>query len=119
MTVALRLPPAPGGQQGPPTRAAASDSCRSLRSAHGSLPLTPGTACRRIQPREEKILRQDTGAWNEGYAAGHSGACKTARLHAVGTTESWSWIAGYIEGKAVRLARVETATNKLDENREH
>jgi len=45
-------PPAPEGQQGPPscrrrasgtTRVAASDSWRSLRDARGSLPLTSGT----------------------------------------------------------------------------
>jgi hypothetical protein len=44
MTGITRLPPAPEGQQGPPTRAAASDSWRSLRDARGSLPLTSGTA---------------------------------------------------------------------------
>ena len=47
MNAALRIPPAPVGQQGPPTRAAASDSWRSLRVARGSLPLTTGTAYRR------------------------------------------------------------------------
>jgi hypothetical protein len=46
-TIVLDIPPAPEGQQGPPMRAAASDSCRSLRSAHGPLPLTSGTASRR------------------------------------------------------------------------
>ena len=40
-------PPAPEGQQGPPMRAAASDSERSLRDSHGALPLTSGTAYRR------------------------------------------------------------------------
>ena len=43
MSTALRIPPAPVGQQGPPTRAAALDSWRSLRVARGSLPLTTGT----------------------------------------------------------------------------
>ena len=47
MTAALRIPPAPVGQQAPPTRAAASDSWRSLRGARGSLLLTTGTAYRR------------------------------------------------------------------------
>jgi hypothetical protein len=46
MTGIVHRPPAPVGQQGPPTRAAASDSWRSLRVARGSLPLTTGTACR-------------------------------------------------------------------------
>jgi DNA replication protein DnaC len=40
MTAQLRIPPAPVGQQGPPTRAATSDSWRSLRVARGSLLLT-------------------------------------------------------------------------------
>ena len=49
-------PPAPEGQQAPPScrrrasstmRAAASDSWRSLRDAHGALLLTSGTAYRR------------------------------------------------------------------------
>jgi len=40
------LPPAPVGQQVPPVRAAAFDSSRSLRDAHGALLLTTGTACR-------------------------------------------------------------------------
>jgi hypothetical protein len=41
------IPPAPVGQQGPPTRAAASDTWRSLRGARGSLLLTTGTGYRR------------------------------------------------------------------------
>ena len=44
MSTIPRIPPAPVGQQGPPTRAAALDSRRSLRVARGSLPLTTGTA---------------------------------------------------------------------------
>ena len=47
MTTELRDPPAPVGQQAPPTRVAASDSWRSLRDARGSLLLTTGTAYRR------------------------------------------------------------------------
>jgi hypothetical protein len=46
MTAALRIPPAPLGQQAPPARAAASDSGRSLRVARGSLLLTKGTGYR-------------------------------------------------------------------------
>ena len=42
MSVALHYPPAPVGQQGPPTRAAAFDSWRSLRVARGPLLLTTG-----------------------------------------------------------------------------
>ena len=44
MTTIPRRPPAPVGQQAPPTRAAALDSWRSLRVARGSLLLTTGTA---------------------------------------------------------------------------
>jgi hypothetical protein len=44
MTVLLCVPPAPVGQQGPPVCAAAFDSWRSLRGAHGPLLLTTGTA---------------------------------------------------------------------------
>ena len=45
MSAVLRVPPAPVGQQAPPTRAAAFDLWQSLRSAHGTLLLTTGTAC--------------------------------------------------------------------------
>ena len=47
MTTALRIPPTPMGQQAPPTRAAASDSGRSLRVARGALLLTKGAGYRR------------------------------------------------------------------------
>ncbi len=43
MSLILRNPPAPVGQQGPATRSAPLDSWRSLLVARGSLPLT-GTA---------------------------------------------------------------------------
>jgi hypothetical protein len=48
-TVEINVPPAPEGQQVPPMRVAASEPRRSLRAAHGSLPLTSGTAYRRRQ----------------------------------------------------------------------
>jgi hypothetical protein len=44
MSAQLCVLPAPVGQQGPPTRAAAFDSWRSLRAARGPLLLTTGTA---------------------------------------------------------------------------
>jgi len=44
MSAKGHLPPAPVGQQGPPARAAAFDSWRSLRVARGPLLLTTGTA---------------------------------------------------------------------------
>ena len=53
MTVALRITPAPVGQQAPPTRAAASDSWRSLRVARGSLLLTTGTGSTVLDVRAE------------------------------------------------------------------
>jgi hypothetical protein len=45
MTVITQSPPAPVGQQGPPTFAAA--RYRALHVARGALPLTTGTAYRR------------------------------------------------------------------------
>ena len=109
-------------------RAAASDSCRSLRvmpkacvphDAHGSLPLTSGTACHRAKPHEDKILRQDADSWRQGYKAGLSGEPLSARPYPVGTIASWSWHSGYIEGKAARLASVKNTTIKLDESRQY
>jgi hypothetical protein len=43
MSVVPCCPPAPMGQQAPPTRATAFDSWRSLRAARGPLLLTTGT----------------------------------------------------------------------------
>ena len=64
------LPPAPEGQQGPPMRAAASDSGRSLRDAHGSLPLTSGTA----SPSAKNDKRKENAqCWYEGYRASRRG----------------------------------------------
>ena len=58
--VAPSLPPAPEGQQGPPTFAAA--RCEALRVARGSLPLTSGTACRREEKdHEDDVRRLDAG----------------------------------------------------------
>jgi hypothetical protein len=53
MTALGRLPPAPVGQQGPPARAAAFDSCRSLRVARGPLLLTTGTASRSLDTQRQ------------------------------------------------------------------
>ncbi len=118
MTVAPRIPPAPVGQQAPPTRAAARLG-GALRVTRGSFLLTTGTASRRHQPHEDRILRQDAGSWHAGYRAGRSGAPLTLAPCRADTTETWSWTSGYIEGKAARLNRVETATIKLDANREY
>jgi hypothetical protein len=52
MSARLCVPPAPVGQQAPPARAAAFDSWRSLRGAHGSLLLTTGTAYAQL-PRKQ------------------------------------------------------------------
>lgn len=46
MSALLCITPAPVGQQAPPARAAAFDSWRSLRGAHGPLLLTTGTGRR-------------------------------------------------------------------------
>ena len=45
------LTPAPVGPQEPPTRAATSDSWRSLRVARGPLLWTTGTACTELDER--------------------------------------------------------------------
>ena len=107
MTAALRIPPAPVGQQEPPARAAASDSWRSLRDARGALRLTTRTACRRDKQQEDNILRQDARSWHEGYRAGLRGTSLTERPYPAGSTENWQWSSGYIEGKAARLAKDE------------
>jgi len=52
MTAVPKLPPAPVGQQGPPTRAAAS-AVGVLRVARGSLLLTTGTASTVLDARTE------------------------------------------------------------------
>ena len=46
-------PPAPVGQQVPPARAAAFDSGRSLRDAHGPLLLTTGTVCAAVDAKRD------------------------------------------------------------------
>ena len=98
--IAPSLPPAPEGQQGPPscrrrasstTRAAASDSWRSLRDARGSLPLTSGTA-------SSGKKKEDATAWYEGYWVGRRGQPRRSP-HAPGSLESWSWTGGWIEGR--------------------
>lgn len=101
-------PPAPEGQQGPPTRAAASDSERSLRDARGSLPLTSGTASRGDKKKE------DATAWYEGYRAGRRGQPMRSP-HPIGSLQSWSWVGGWIEGKDRR----EKDARRLDADREH
>jgi hypothetical protein len=50
MSALGRLPPAPVGRQVPPARAAAFDSCRSLRDARGPLLSTTGTASTTLYP---------------------------------------------------------------------
>jgi hypothetical protein len=45
--------PAPVGQQAPPVRAAAFDSWRSLRDAHGPLLLTTGTGCAGVDANQQ------------------------------------------------------------------
>ena len=48
------LTPAPVGPQGPPTRAATSDSWWSLRAACGPLLYTTGTACTVLDERVKR-----------------------------------------------------------------
>ena len=122
MTVAPPLPPAPiliknGGQQAPPTRQLARLG-GALRVTRGSLLSTTGTACRRHQPQDDKILRQDARAWNAGYRAGQLGTRRPVCPDSASTTESWSWSSGYIEGKAARQ-KAREAVKGLDEISEH
>ena len=51
MNRATSIPPAPVGQQAPPTRVTPSDSGRSRRAARGSLLLTTGTAYHRKESK--------------------------------------------------------------------
>ena len=61
MTGIVWAPPAPEGQQGPPTCAAARHE-GALRVTRGSLPLTSGTACRREEKdHEHHVRRLDAG----------------------------------------------------------
>ncbi len=105
-TDGVRCPPAPEGQQGPPTRAAT--RCEALRDTRGSLPLTSGTASRGDKKKE------DATAWYEGYRAGRRGEPMRSP-HTVGSQQSSSWVGGWIEGKDRR----EKDARRLDADREH
>ena len=61
-------------------------------------------------------MNQDERCWNEGYRAGLRGMSLAARRYPVGSTASWSWSSGFIEGDAARLKKRQTS---LDENTEH
>ena len=61
-------------------------------------------------------MRPDAKSWHEGHRAGLRGTGLAARRYPVGTTESWSWSSGYIEGSAARLKKHQPA---LDETSEH
>lgn len=49
-------------------------------------------------------LALDNHAWDRGFQDGEQGKPLTPCPYAPGTTESWSWVSGYIEGKAARYA---------------
>ena len=100
MTAPFHVPPAPVGQQVPPARAAAS-GLDPLRVARGPLLLTTGTGCR--DTPHDTPLMQDLGSWRRGYRAACLGV-STCPFPA-DTVDNWSWISGYIEGKAVRTAK--------------
>jgi ribosome modulation factor len=101
MTAPFRVPPDPVGQQGPPARAAASN-VGPLRSARGSLLLTTGTGCSR-NTSDDKVLRQDPHAWQQGYDAGYLG--ESVCPYAANACQSWAWSSGYLEGKAAKIAK--------------
>ena len=50
-------------------------------------------------PRDGRTIKQDARSWYEGYRAGRLGQGLFKCPHPAGTTESWSWTSGYIEGK--------------------
>ena len=47
-------------------------------------------------------LSLNTDAWDRGFQDGEQGKPLGSCPYAPGTTESWSWVSGYIEGKAAR-----------------
>ena len=47
-------------------------------------------------------MTQDQQAWIRGFEDGEQGKPLRADPYAAGTTASWSWSSGYIEGKAAR-----------------
>jgi ribosome modulation factor len=103
-----RVPPAPVGQQAPPARAAASGS-EPLRDARGSLLLTKGTGSRR-DTSQNRILELDDRAWEEGYRAGRLGIHHSKGPYHPPSLKSLSWISGYIEGKAARVAKPKSSS---------
>ena len=109
--------PAPEGQQGPPTRAAARHE-GALRDARGSLPLTSGTACAGANPKDAKPRKEIARCWYEGYRAGRRGEPMRVKPYDTGTPESWSWVGGHIEGKE-RRRHDERQRADLDGGREH
>ena len=50
-------------------------------------------------------MKQDARFWHEGYLAGLRGMRLAARRYPVGSTASWSWSSGYVEGNADRLKK--------------
>src|SRR5437879_2548444 len=50
-------------------------------------------------------LQQDREAWQQGFDAGARGE-RAKCPYAAGTVESWSWRAGFTEGKASRKTNV-------------
>lgn len=47
-------------------------------------------------------LEIDGNAWNQGFRDGEQGKPLRSCPYTPGTTESWSWSSGYIEGAAFR-----------------
>jgi ribosome modulation factor len=104
-----RVPPALVSQQVPPARAAACDG-KPLRGARGPLLLTTGTGSRR-DTSQNRILRLDERAWEEGYRAGRLGISdSTGPYHPNQNLKGLSWISGYIEGKAARVAKKQSSS---------
>jgi hypothetical protein len=62
---------------------------------------------------DDRILRQSALCWQEGYRAGRA---QRIGSYTIGSSESWSWSSGTIEGKAARL---ESCQHRIDVNRKH
>jgi hypothetical protein len=55
-----------------------------------------------LRATKENFMRieLDEHAWNRGFEDGRQGKPLHSTPYDHGTTESWSWVSGYIEGKA-------------------
>jgi ribosome modulation factor len=55
-----------------------------------------------MTPPNYMRLELDEQAWNRGFMDGEQGKPLQSCPYAPRTTQSWSWVSAYIEGKAAR-----------------